>query len=87
MEVKNAAVNSLSKCVAKVAAEKITNFILPTINKVYADSNIMFKASLPISLGEIAKCIGKEATTLKILPIMQELLKDDHSEVKLNSLQ
>jgi hypothetical protein len=87
MEVKNAAVNSLSKCVAKVAAEKITNFILPTINKVYADSNIMFKASLPISLGEIAKCIGKEATTIKILPIMQELLKDDHSEVKLNSLQ
>lgn len=32
----------------------------------------------------MAKIIGKEWTSQKVLPILNELLKDDNSEVKLN---
>ena len=54
MEVKNAAVTSLSKCIKYVSVDKITNFILPQITKVYADSNFIFKSGLTASLSEIA---------------------------------
>jgi serine/threonine-protein phosphatase 2A regulatory subunit A len=61
-EVKNAAVNSLRECIKNVAVEKITNFILPQILKVYADSNFIFKSGLATSLAEMAEVIGKEAS-------------------------
>jgi serine/threonine-protein phosphatase 2A regulatory subunit A len=87
MEVKNAAVNSLSMCIEGVAPEKIGNFILPKITQVYADSNFIFKAGLATSLAEMAVKLGKELSMQKIVPIVNELLKDDSSEVKLRMIE
>ena len=35
-------------------------------------------------MSDMSRLLGKDMTVTKILPILQELLKDDNSEVKLN---
>jgi serine/threonine-protein phosphatase 2A regulatory subunit A len=83
-EVKNAAINSLSKSLINISTEKICNMLLPTLISQYVDSQPAFRASTALALCEMAGIVGKDLCQQKILPILQELLKDDNSEVRLN---
>ena len=85
--MKNAAISSLSSCLKNLATEKICNFILPALTKTFADSSPIFKAGVALALCEMAPLVGKDYTLQKILPIINDLLKDDNSEVRLNSIQ
>jgi len=84
--VKNAAINSLSSCLKNLATEKICNFILPALTKTYQDSSPIFKAGVALALCEMAPLVGKDYTQQRIMPVINELLKDDNSEVRLNSI-
>lgn len=86
-EVKNAAISSLSKCLKNLAAEKICNFILPALTKTYSDSSAVFKAGVAIALCEMAPLVGKDYASQRIMPIINELMKDDNSDVRLNCVQ
>ena len=83
-EVKHAAINNISNCLVNLSTEKICNLMLPTLQNTYADGTAQFKAGAASALSEMSTIIGKEFTAQKVLPILQELLKDDNSEVKLN---
>jgi hypothetical protein len=86
-EVKNAAITSLSACLKNLATEKICNFILPALTKTYSDSSFLFKAGTALALCEMAPLIGKDYTQQRIIPVMQELLKVENSEVRINCIQ
>ena len=83
-EVKNAAINSLSKSFVSLSEEKICNILLPTLQATYADAQVAFKAGVGLALCEMAPIIGKSYCMNTTLPILCELLRDDNSEVRLN---
>lgn len=83
-EVKNAAINSLSKSLINISTEKICNMLLPTLISQYQESQPAFRASTALALCEMSSIVGKDLCITKIVPILQELLKDDNSEVRLN---
>ena len=86
-EVKNAAIQSLSKSLINLSTEKICNILLPTLISQYVDSQPAFRASTALALCEMSVIVGKDMSQQKILPILQDLLKDDSSEVRLNVAQ
>lgn len=61
--------------------------LLPTLTSQYSESQPAFRASTALALCEMAGIAGKDLCQQKILPILQELLKDDNSEVRLNVAQ
>ena len=63
------------------------NLILPTIQSCYADGSFQYKAGAGVALCRMSTIVGKETTVSKILPILMDLLKDDHSEVKLSVVE
>jgi serine/threonine-protein phosphatase 2A regulatory subunit A len=75
---------SLTKFLKNVSVEKITSYLLPTIQSLYEDSSAHFKADLSLALGEMAKFVGKEITQSKIMPILLDLIKDEDPDVRLN---
>jgi len=82
--VKNAAISSLSQCLKMLAIEKICNFILPSLTKTYADSSHIFKAGVALALCEMAPLVGKEYTEQRIMAVIQELMKSDNQECRIN---
>lgn len=84
MEVKDAAMKSLSKCLPHLSQQKITSFILPTIQNLYEDASAHFKADLATALCEMAKFVGANVTEQKIMPILLDLFKDEDCDVRLN---
>lgn len=68
---------SLPKFLKNVSTEKITSFLLPTIQSLYEDASAHFKADLALALCEMAKFVGKEITISKLMPIILELIKDE----------
>lgn len=83
-EVKLAAINNTSDCLKNVSADKINNLVFPTIQNSYSESSSQFKAGVGMALCDIASIVGKSHTIEKIIPILEELLKDENSDVKLN---
>jgi len=61
--------------------------LLPTLISQYVDSQPAFRASTALALCEMSAIVGKDMSQQKILPILQDLLKDDSSEVRLNVAQ
>jgi serine/threonine-protein phosphatase 2A regulatory subunit A len=83
-EVKNAAINSLSKSLQNLSTEKICNILLPTLQSTVTDAQVAFKAGVALALCEMAPIVGKNYCLSTVLPILLELLKDDNSEVRHN---
>lgn len=83
-EVKEAAMFSLKNSLAFISTEKITSYLLPTIQNLYEDSTSTFKANLALALCEMPKFVGKELTINKLMGILLDLIKDDDGDVKLN---
>jgi len=60
--------------------------MFPSLQNNYADGTPQFKAGVSTALCEMSGLVGKEMTESKIIPILMDLMKDDNSEVKLNTL-
>lgn len=58
--------------------------MLPTIQSLYEDASVHFKADLASGLCEMSKYVGKEVTISKLMPILLDLIKDEDFEVRLN---
>jgi serine/threonine-protein phosphatase 2A regulatory subunit A len=83
-EVRNAAIVSLSQSLEYLSTEKICNILLPTLTSSYFETQVQFKAGLAIALCQMSPIVGQNYTEKNILPVLQELLKDESSEVRLN---
>lgn len=86
-EVKNAAIASLSQCLKNLATEKICNFILPALTKTYADSSALFKAGVALALCEMSPLVGKDYSQQRIMPVINDLMKSENADVRLNCVQ
>jgi len=74
----------LPKFLKNISTEKITSYLLPTIQSLYEDASVHFKSDLALCLCEMAKYVGKEVTVSKLMPILLDLIKDEDCEVRLN---
>jgi serine/threonine-protein phosphatase 2A regulatory subunit A len=83
-EVRNVAIKTSKSCLKNFSTEKITNFLLPTLQSIYADSSAIFKSGMADALCSMASIVGKDVTNMKILPILFDLFKDDHPDVRLS---
>ena len=61
-EVKLAAIQNISDCLANLSTGKICDLILPSLQNLYADATAQFKAGTAIALCDMAEVIGKEFT-------------------------
>lgn len=84
VEVRNAAINTMKSCLKNFSTEKITNFLLPTLQNIYADSQPGFKSGMAEAFSVMAGIVGKDVTNMKILPILYDLIKDDNADVRLS---
>lgn len=83
-DVRVAAVNNLKNCTKIVSPDKLATILLPPLSSVALDSSALVRSGLADALGEISMSLGKEATIQKIVPIAQDLIKDENHDVKLN---
>lgn len=85
-EVKDAAMKSLAKCLKSFSPEKVTSYLLPTIQKLYEDASASFKSGLAIALCKMpSECnLPKDVIISRILPIILDLIKDEDCDVRLN---
>lgn len=83
-EVKLAAINNIQQCLEYISNEKICNLLLPTLQNNYSDGTAQYRAGTATALSEMANLVGKDYTRQKILPILEDLIKDMNEEVKLN---
>lgn len=75
---------SLCKCLKYITTEKMTSYLLPTIQSLYEDGSAHFKADLAIALCEMAQYVGKDMTMQKLMAILLDLIKDEDCDVRLN---
>lgn len=83
-EVKDAAINSLSKSLKVISAERVISYVLPNIQSMYVDASSSFKGGLANTLCAMAPIVGTEVTNSRLLPILLELIKDEDGDVRLN---
>jgi serine/threonine-protein phosphatase 2A regulatory subunit A len=86
-EVKHAAINNISNCLNSLSPEKITNLIMPTIITAMADGTMQFKSGSSRTLADIAQIVGKDIAVQKLIPVLMEMMKEDHSEIKMEVIQ
>lgn len=82
-EVRNAAIQSLPGSLAYIKDAKFS-MILKTLQSCYSEAQVQFKAGVANALCDMAEQVGKSTTNDMIVPIINELIKDDSSEVRLN---
>lgn len=73
----------MKSCLKSFSTEKITNFLLPTLQSIYTDSQPSFKSGMAEAFSVMAGIVGKDVTNMKILPILYDLIKDDNADVRL----
>lgn len=83
-EVRNAAITSLTESLKFISDKKICNLILKTIQSSYKEAQVPFKAGVANVLCDMASYVGKSHTLDVIIPIINDLIKDDSSEVRFN---
>lgn len=83
-EVKYAAINNIPECLQFISTEKIQNLLLPTLQNNYSDGTAQYKAGTATAICKMSRMLGEQHTIQKILPILEDLIKDDNSEVKGN---
>lgn len=84
-EVKDAAVTSLTNCLKTLSADKITSYILPSLQTLYEDGSVHFKCSVCKAMARMSTIVGKEITQSKLMPIVLDLIKDENGDVRLES--
>lgn len=82
-EVKQAAISNISESLQYLSAVKIVECIVKPLEETYNDAGPQFKAGTAEALCNISQIVGKDTTNKRILPILLDLIKDDHCEVKL----
>jgi len=83
MEVRHAALEGLTQVLKHINAEKITISIIPNIIALQNESSYPVKICIGEGLGVIAKIVGYTTFNSKLGFIIEQLIRDDHAEVRL----
>jgi glucose-6-phosphate-specific signal transduction histidine kinase len=83
MEVRHVALEGLNSIIKHINAEKITISIIPNILSLQNESSTHVKALIGKGLGIIAKTVGYTVFNSKLGFIIEQLIRDENSEVKL----
>jgi serine/threonine-protein phosphatase 2A regulatory subunit A len=83
MEVRHAALEGLSQIIKFFSSEKVNMCIIPAILSLSNESSPAVKACIGECLGSIAKCVGYSSFNNKMGTLMEALMKDENSDVRL----
>ena len=85
-KVKSSALDSLSTILHTFARDKIQNLIFPAVSSIASDpaANASVRKNAAGVVIQMSKLIGREFTSTRLVPIMQELISSDNQEVKLH---
>jgi hypothetical protein len=83
MEVRNKALEGLNFVLKTINADKITISIIPIILSLQNESSQHVKALIGESLGPIAKAVGYTVFNSKLGFIIEQLIRDENTEVRL----
>lgn len=84
--VKSSALDSLSTILHTFARDKIQNLIFPAVSSIASDpaANESVRKNAADVVIQMSKSIGREFTSTRLVPIIQELISSDNQEVKLH---
>lgn len=83
MEVRLAALEGLTQFIKCVNSEKITICIIPALLSLVNESSQLVKSCVGEALGPIAKSVGYNVFNTKLSGLLDALMKDENSEVRL----
>jgi hypothetical protein len=83
MEVRHAALEGLNQILKHVNSEKVVISIIPNILSLQNESGSHVKAYIGEGLGPIAKVVGYTVFNSKLGFLIELLIKDENSEVRL----
>lgn len=83
MEVRHMALEGLNYVLKHINAEKITISIIPNILQLQNESSTHVKALIGQGLGPIAKAVGYTVFNSKLGFMIEQLIKDENTDVKL----
>jgi len=83
MEVRHAALEGLNQILKHVNSEKVVISIIPNILALQNESGAHVKAYIGEGLGPIAKVVGYNVFNSKLGFMIELLIKDENSEVRL----
>ena len=85
-DVRAASIKNLKNCTKIISPDKLATFIIPILVNMTQDSSPIVRSGLSDTIGEMSMALGKELTIQKLLHVLQELLKDENHEAKLNAV-
>lgn len=83
MEVRHVALEGLNSVLKHINAEKISISIIPNILSLTNESSHQVKYLIGQGLGPIAKAVGYNVFNSKLGFMVDQLIKDESTEVKL----
>lgn len=88
-DVKSISLTSLQSTFRFISRDRVQALVFPAIESIISDNSLPPKVrkNCALVLPDLSSTLGKEFTNLKILPIVHQLLADEHIEVKLSMIQ
>lgn len=82
-EVKISALKALNKIINKISADKINQYIIPSLRGLNNESCKEVKSNIGESFGPISRIIGYSSFNTNLGVVMDALMKDENAEVRL----
>ena len=88
-DVKSVSLTSLHSTFQFISRDRVQALVFPAIESIISDNSLPPKVrkNCAAVLPDLSSTLGKEFTSLRILPIVHQLLSDEHIEVKLSMIQ
>lgn len=80
--MKGAAASHLSAVCRHLKKAALLELIVPTAQRLSADSSEFVRSSFATQVGMLAPLLGREDSVAHLLPLLLALLKDSNSEVQ-----
>lgn len=88
-DVKTVALDSLRLTLQFISRDRVQTLVFPPIEAIVSDNSLppKVRTNCASALSDLSASLGKEFTSSKVLPIVLQLLSDEHVEVKLSMIQ
>jgi serine/threonine-protein phosphatase 2A regulatory subunit A len=88
-DVKTVALDSLKSTLHFISRDRVQALVFPTIESVVSDNSLppKVKKNCAMALPDLSNSLGKDFASTKLVPIVLQLLSDEHVEVKLSMIQ
>lgn len=67
-----------------MTTEEIEHYIFPVLGDLVLDPSSYVRSTLALQISDMAEPFGKKDALEKLMSVLMQLLKDEHSDVRLN---